>query len=226
MIAAFDYTLHGKGGAAPSIDTSMHALVDAEARRPPAPRRRHRDRHLQGRREAHHRRSSATRSCGCRGAGPASSSASTSPRSRRRTRMPSAASWAATASPRGATPPRRARRTAGGSSTPRRPTSTSTGSQPVRQARRARTPRSKPADRSRQGRRPRPRHPRARLAGQADGRALHRRPRVLEFLASAKRTQARGARHQLPRPLPAHEGQADAARPAGRAHPSRIRSRG
>src|SRR3954469_1565812 len=29
MVAAFDYTLHGKGGAAPSIDTSMHALVDA-----------------------------------------------------------------------------------------------------------------------------------------------------------------------------------------------------
>jgi rhamnulose-1-phosphate aldolase/alcohol dehydrogenase len=29
MVAAFDYVLHGKGGAAPSIDTSMHALVDA-----------------------------------------------------------------------------------------------------------------------------------------------------------------------------------------------------
>ena len=29
MIAAFDYVLHGKGGGAPSIDTSMHALVDA-----------------------------------------------------------------------------------------------------------------------------------------------------------------------------------------------------
>ena len=29
MIAAFDYVLHGKGGAVPSIDTSMHALVDA-----------------------------------------------------------------------------------------------------------------------------------------------------------------------------------------------------
>ena len=29
MVAAFDYCLHGKGGAAPSIDTSMHALVDA-----------------------------------------------------------------------------------------------------------------------------------------------------------------------------------------------------
>ncbi|KHK97110.1 short-chain dehydrogenase [Microbacterium mangrovi] len=29
MVAAFDYCLHGKGGAAPSIDTAMHALVDA-----------------------------------------------------------------------------------------------------------------------------------------------------------------------------------------------------
>jgi len=29
MVAALDYCLHGKGGAAPSIDTAMHALVDA-----------------------------------------------------------------------------------------------------------------------------------------------------------------------------------------------------
>ncbi|MFI9286208.1 bifunctional aldolase/short-chain dehydrogenase [Streptomyces werraensis] len=28
-VAAFDYCLHGKGGAAPSIDTAMHGLVDA-----------------------------------------------------------------------------------------------------------------------------------------------------------------------------------------------------
>ncbi|MGH3763136.1 bifunctional aldolase/short-chain dehydrogenase [Actinophytocola sp.] len=28
MVAAFDHCLHGKGGAAPSIDTAMHALVD------------------------------------------------------------------------------------------------------------------------------------------------------------------------------------------------------
>jgi len=33
MVAAFDYCLHGKGGAAPSIDTAMHGLVDA----PPLP---------------------------------------------------------------------------------------------------------------------------------------------------------------------------------------------
>jgi len=30
MVAAFDYTLHGKGGAAPSIDTAMHGLVEAD----------------------------------------------------------------------------------------------------------------------------------------------------------------------------------------------------
>src|SRR5689334_2292448 len=30
MVAAFDYCLHGKGGAAPSIDTAMHGLVDAQ----------------------------------------------------------------------------------------------------------------------------------------------------------------------------------------------------
>src|SRR4030095_13541047 len=29
MVAAFDYCLHGKGGAAPSIDTAMHGLVAA-----------------------------------------------------------------------------------------------------------------------------------------------------------------------------------------------------
>ena len=29
MVEAFDFCLHGKGGAAPSIDTAMHALVDA-----------------------------------------------------------------------------------------------------------------------------------------------------------------------------------------------------
>ena len=29
MVAALDYCLHGRGGAAPSIDTAMHGLVDA-----------------------------------------------------------------------------------------------------------------------------------------------------------------------------------------------------
>ncbi len=30
MVAAFDYCLHGKGGAAPSIDTAMHGLVERD----------------------------------------------------------------------------------------------------------------------------------------------------------------------------------------------------
>ncbi|HYY11562.1 MAG TPA: bifunctional aldolase/short-chain dehydrogenase [Kineosporiaceae bacterium] len=30
MVQAFDYCLHGRGGAAPSIDTAMHGLVDTE----------------------------------------------------------------------------------------------------------------------------------------------------------------------------------------------------
>ena len=29
MVEAFDYCLHGRGGAAPSIDTAMHGLVEA-----------------------------------------------------------------------------------------------------------------------------------------------------------------------------------------------------
>jgi rhamnulose-1-phosphate aldolase len=29
MVAAFEYCLHGKGGAAPSIDTAMHGFVAA-----------------------------------------------------------------------------------------------------------------------------------------------------------------------------------------------------
>ena len=28
MVDAFDYCLHGRGGAAPSIDTAMHGLVE------------------------------------------------------------------------------------------------------------------------------------------------------------------------------------------------------
>ena len=51
MVAAFDFCGHGKGGAAPSIDTAMHGLVDRAARRPPPSRLRHRHRH-RGRRRA------------------------------------------------------------------------------------------------------------------------------------------------------------------------------
>ena len=79
MVAAFDYCLHGKGGAAPSIDTAMHGLVDAA----------HVD-HLHpdsgiaiataaDGEELTQGDLRRARSCGCRGAGPASSSGSTSP---------------------------------------------------------------------------------------------------------------------------------------------------
>ena len=53
MVAAFDYCLQAaEAGAAPSIDTAMHGLVDAAARGPPAPRLRDRVRHRGRRRGA------------------------------------------------------------------------------------------------------------------------------------------------------------------------------
>ena len=88
------------------------------ARRPPAPGLRDRAGHRRRRGEADRASASATGWCGCRGGAPASSSAWTSPRSRRRTRRPSAASSAGTASPPGATPASRPRRTRWRSSAP------------------------------------------------------------------------------------------------------------
>ena len=79
MVAAFDYCLHGRGGAAPSIDTAMHGLVDAD----------HVD-HLHpdsgialataADGEALTNECFGDASSGCRGGARASSSASTSPR--------------------------------------------------------------------------------------------------------------------------------------------------
>ena len=60
MVAAFDYCLHGRGGAAPSIDTAMHGLVRRRARRPPAPGLRHRAGDRRGRRGSSPRSASAT----------------------------------------------------------------------------------------------------------------------------------------------------------------------
>ena len=70
MVAAFDYCLFGRGGAAPSIDTAMHGLVDAEPRRPPPPGLRDRVRDRRRRRGADTRAASATASRGSRGGGP------------------------------------------------------------------------------------------------------------------------------------------------------------
>ena len=53
MVAAFDYCLHGRGGAAPSIDTAMHGLVTARTRGPPTPGLGHRLRDRGRRRGAH-----------------------------------------------------------------------------------------------------------------------------------------------------------------------------
>lgn len=52
MVAAFDFCLHGKGGAAPSIDTAMHGLVDAAHVDHLHPDSRHRVRDGRGRRGA------------------------------------------------------------------------------------------------------------------------------------------------------------------------------
>ena len=103
MVAAFDYCLHGKGGAAPSIDTAMHGLVDAAH-----VDHLHPDSGIALATAADGEALTAEvlrrpRWCGCRGAGPGSSSGWTSRRSRRRTRRRSAASSAGTASPPGAT---------------------------------------------------------------------------------------------------------------------------
>ena len=126
MVAAFDYCLHGRGGAAPSIDTAMHGLVDAA----------HVD-HLHpdagialataADGEELTASASATGWRGCRGGARASSWAWTSRRCRRPTREAigvilgghGITAWGATSERvRGATRWR--------SSGPRRPTSTST----------------------------------------------------------------------------------------------------
>ncbi len=53
MVAAFDYRLHGKGGAAPSIDTAMHGLVEAAHVDHLHPDSGHRARHRRRRPGAH-----------------------------------------------------------------------------------------------------------------------------------------------------------------------------
>ena len=84
MVAAFDYCLHGRGGAAPSIDTAMHGLVDAAH-----VDHLHPDSGIALATAADGEALTARvlrrpRGLGRRGAGPGSSSASTSPRSARR----------------------------------------------------------------------------------------------------------------------------------------------
>ena len=136
MVAAFDYCLHGKGGAAPSIDTAMHGLVDA-----PHVDHLHPDSGIaiatavDG--EALTKEIFGDRVVWVPGVAPGSSWGSTSPRSSGRTPARSGVSSADTASRRGGTPARSPSATRCGSSTRRRPTSSRTA-RPSRSARNAR----------------------------------------------------------------------------------------
>ena len=212
MVAAFDYCLHGKGGAAPSIDTAMHGLVDAA----------HVD-HL-------HPDSGIAIATAADGEAltkeifgdkvvwvpwrrPGFQLGLDIAAIKRRTRRRSAASSAATASPRGATPARSARRTRCGSSTP-----------PAAYI--AEHSKAEPFGPPLDGYAALPEAERraraAALAPTIRSLASTDRPMVghftdsdvvLDFLA-ARAPPAGRARHQLPGPLPAHQGQADGARPA------------
>ncbi len=217
MVAAFDYCLHGKGGAAPSIDTAMHGLVDAA----------HVD-HL-------HPDSGIALACAADGekltaecfgdkvawvpwrrpgfqlgldiaavkdAQPAGRSAACS---------------AATASPRGARPPRSASATPCSSSAPPRRSSPSVA-RPSRSGRSSRGTRAAPRGRA-------PGSGLPHLAPLIRGLASTDRPQVGHFdrlrgcarLPRPRRAPAaRRARHLLPRPLPAYEGPPARPRPAAR----------
>ena len=190
MVAAFDYCLHGKGGAAPSIDTAMHGLVDAAhvdhlhpdsgiaiATAADGEAADQGDLRRQGR-------------VGAVAPARASSSASTSPRSRRPTRRRSAASSAATASPRGATPARSPRRNSlwiidtaaayiAEHSRPEPFGPALDGYAALPEAERRAKAAALAAD-----------HPRARLHGPADGRPLHRLRRGARLPRLAPSTRA------------------------------------
>ncbi len=226
MVAAFDYCLHGRGGAAPSIDTAMHGLVraahvdhlhpdsgialataaDGEAADPRVLRR--------------------PRGLGAVAPARASSWAWTSPRSRRRTRRRSAASSAATASPPGARPARSAR---------------PTRLEIIRTAERflAERGRPEPFGPALPGYEALPEAERrikaAALAPVIRGLACTDKPQVghftdadvvLDFLASARAPAPGRAGHVVPRPLPAHQGAAAGRRPAVATPRSRTSSRG
>ena len=229
MVAAFDYCLHGKGGAAPSIDTAMHGLVDAAARRPPAPRLRHRDRDRRRRRGADPARSSATRSSwvpwrrpgfqlgldiaaikeanpqavGCiLGGHGITAWGDTCEEGEAQLAVDHRHRRGAT-SPSTARPSRSARALAGVRAAAARPSA----------ARKAAAlapddPRASP-----------------RTTGRMVGHFTDSDV-VLDFLAARRAPAAGRARHLLPRPLPAHQGQAAGARPAGRRAASRSRSPG
>ena len=216
MVAAFDYCLHGKGGAAPSIDTAMHGLVDAA----------HVD-HLHPdsgiaiatAADGEQLTEQDLRRQGGVGAVAAAGIPAGLGHRRdqgRRTRRRSAASSVVTASPRGVTRRRRPRPTRCGSSTPPPPTSPSTR----RRSRSARPWTATPRCPRRSGAPRRPPWPRP------CGRSPRRMRRwsvtspttngCWSSSAFDRASPSRGAGHLLPGPLPADQGEAAGAGPARR----------
>ena len=219
--------LPARQGRRGPVDRHRHARARrCRARRPPASGLRHRVRDRGGRREAHHE--------GLRRQGRLGAVASPRLPARARHRRDQAknpeaigcilgghgiTAWGDTSD--------EAEKNSSGSSRPPQAYIAAQGQEePVRHAPSRRTRALPPAERRAKA---------AALAPTIRGLASHDRPkvghftddpRVLDFLASAEGPAPRRARHELPRPLPAHQGQADAARPAGRAHRSRTRSRG
>ena len=226
MVAAFDYCLHGKGGAAPSIDTAMHGLVDAA----------HVD-HLHPdsgiaiataadgealtkeifgekvvwvpwRRPGFQLgldiaaiKEANPQAVGCiLGGHGITAWGETSRGVRGATRCGSS------------TPPRRT-----SPSTPR-PSPFGPAAGGVRRPAGRRAPRA--------GRRAGADDPLDRLAGPADGRPLHRLRRGPGLPGLGRAPAAGRARHVVPRPLPAHQGQAAACSTCPRRRRSRSRSPG
>ena len=216
MVAAFDYCLHGKGGAAPSIDTAMHGLVDAAH-----VDHLHPDSGIAIATAADGEALTATifgdkvvwvpwrrpgfqlgldiaeikaanpQAVGCiLGGHGITAWGDTSEESEENSLwiIDTAAAHIAEHSQRRA----------------------------LRCAARAGTPRCDPAERRDEGGRARPHDPQHRLAGPSDGRPLHRLRRGPRLPGGQRAPAPRRPRHQLPRPLPAHQGQAAGARPAVR----------
>ena len=211
MVAAFDYCLHGKGGAAPSIDTAMHGLVDAA----------HVD-HLHP-------------DSGIAIATAADGEALTSDDLRRQGRVGAVAPPRLPARPRhrrdqGAEPRRRSAASSAGTASPRgatrrrRPSANSLWIIDTAAAYIAEHGKADPFGGVRAGFEALPEaERRAKAAALAPtirglashdkphGRPLHRLRRRARLPRVRERAPPRRARHELPRPLPAHQGQAAAS---------------
>ena len=220
--------LPARQGRSRAVDRHRHARAGGRrARRPPAPRLRHRDR--DGRRRGGADQGDLRRP-GRLGA-VAASGLPARPRHRRDQGGQPASGRLHPRRPRhhrlGRDVARSPRPTRCGSSTPPRPTSPSTA-RPSRSAPRSRgTPPCPEAERRAKAAAIAPTIRGLASHGPADGRPLHRLRRGAG-LPGLRRAPAAGRRwaRQLPGPLPAHQGQADGARPARRPRRSRRRSPG